>query len=245
MIHSSSPSTKLFYILLRELRHGWVSALGILLIVASLTGVLTFLRLGSAGLEREMKRRVRDLGSNVVILPASTDKRAYHLSGTYEETISEDIVDRLLAKRASLNHLIPMLERNAKVNYQRQSVEARVVGLTASIPVPGRPKSPMRKAIEPKHVQLGSSVASHLQITRKMLTEADSPIAIQISEQPFPVQRINRATGTWQDSAVFMSLECAQSLFDAVGRISRIEAVECTSEKCALTGQSSFGDIEI
>jgi putative ABC transport system permease protein len=53
------------------------------------------------------------------------------------------------------------------------------------------------------------------------------------------VDRVNRSSGTWQDSAAFLDLKLAQKLFDLPGRISRIEAIECTGEQCKLTGLKS------
>ena len=189
----------------------------------------------SRGFEKEIGRNVRDIGSNIVILPASADQFVYHRQGGFTtETMSSAVVDQLVEFRASLNHLIPMLERKSDCRSGDDSVEARVVGLSASIPVPGRPKAPMQKAISPGKVQLGAELARRLDISRD-LQEA----SVSIAGKSFPVDRVNRSNGTWQDSAVLMDLASAQELFGLADQISRIEAIECTQEKCAETGLQS------
>ncbi len=206
-----------------------------MLLVAVITGTITFFVVNSKGFEKEIGRNVRDIGSNIVILPADVDQFAYHQQGGInEETMPYAVVDQLVEFRASLNHLIPMLERNAQCQSENETVEARVVGLSASIPVPGRPKAPMQKAIAKGKVQIGSALAMRLKISRE-----NKNATISISGKSFPVDRVNRGNGTWQDSAVFMELHSAQELFGLPDQVSRIEAIECTQEKCEETGLQS------
>ena len=181
-----------------------------------------------------MGRNARDIGSNVVLLPSAVDQFAYHTDGGYSEvTMSEDLVEQLIQHQASLNHLIPMLERQAECSHGERSVTARVVGISASIPMPGRPKSPMQRSVPSDAVQLGSRLAERLGIER------DATAEVQIQGRPFQVSRVNRASGTWQDSAALMDLATAQSLFGLTNQVSRIEAIECTREQCEETGLTS------
>ena len=113
------------------------------------------------------------------------------------------------------------------------AVNARVVGVSASIPVPGRPKAPMQKSIATGKVQLGSELAKSLGVDR------DTKQAVNIAGSQFEVDRVNRSNGTWQDGAAIMDLQTAQNLFELPGKISRIEAIECTQEKCEATGLQS------
>lgn len=218
-------------LLVQELKYRWVSGSLVALVVAAVAGALTFFCVNRAGLVKEIIRNSRDIGSNIVILPAQTDQVAYHIDGGYtEETMPQEVLDQLIEYRASLNHLIPMFERKTQISFGRSAVESRVVGLTASVPMPGRPKSPMQRAVDEGKVQLGIQVATRLGIAR------DAKPTVSVAGKEFQVQRVNRETGTWQDGAVFMELSESQSLFGLPRRLSRIEAIECTSEKCALTG---------
>jgi ABC-type lipoprotein release transport system permease subunit len=218
----------------REIKHRWKSSALVSLIVAATTGTLTFFSVNNAGFQKEIGRSARDIGSNVVILPAEVDPFAYHNDGGYSDvTMSAAVVDQLIEYRASLNHLIPMLERQAGCSNGDRSVEARIVGIAASVPMPGRPKSPMQKSIPDGTIQLGSRLAEKLGVQR------DEPSVIKIGNQDFEVSRVNRANGTWQDAAAFLDLQAAQSLFGLPERISRIEAIECTSEQCEATGLKS------
>jgi ABC-type lipoprotein release transport system permease subunit len=189
--------------------------------------------MNNQGFQKEIKRNARDIGSNVVILPAQVDQFEYQASGFSEETMPQTVVDQLVEYKASLNHLIPMLEQFSEIRFQDRSVPARVVGLSASIPMPGRPKSPMQKSIPENQVQLGALLAEKLGVGR------DQEATVRIAGSTFPVDRVNRNSGTWQDSVVFMDLQAAQRLFSQPGRVSRIEAIECTGEQCELTGLKS------
>ena len=170
-----SPARMLF----REFAYRWVSSLITILLVAFVCGTLTFFRVNRTGLEREISRNVRDIGSNVVILPIETDQVQYFANGGYtEQTMSSDVVKQLIEYRASLNHLIPMLERRTKVKFENKVVKARIVGISASIPMPGRPKSPMQRAIKKGEVQLGSQIDKSLSIERGQNPENKKPEAI-------------------------------------------------------------------
>ena len=206
-----------------------------MLLLAIISGTIVFFVVNTRGFEKEIGRNVRDIGSNIVILPADADQFSYHQQGGFTaSTMPSSVVDQLIEFRASLNHLIPMLERKAKCQLDDRTAVARVVGLAASIPVPGRPKAPMQRAIETGKVQLGSELAARLGISRD-----DDGISIMIDGATFPVDRVNRGNGTWQDSAVLMDLKSAQALFKLGDKISRIEAIECTQEKCEETGLQS------
>ncbi|MEC9092938.1 MAG: FtsX-like permease family protein, partial [Planctomycetota bacterium] len=184
------------------------------------------------GLEKETKRNARDIGSNVVILPSKVDQVAYHEKGGYsDETMPMAVVDQLIEFKASLNHLIPTLETRTSISHGNSSATTRVVGISASIPMPGRPKAPMQRAI--KDVQIGSALAKKLNIKR------DSSTQIEIRKQLFNVSRVNKSSGTWRDSVAFIDLKTAQELFEQKNQISRIEAIECTSEKCEELGVSA------
>ena len=223
-----------FYLALRELRYRWKSGLVFVLVVASVTGVLAYFSVNDASFQKEIGRNVRDIGSNVVILPAGVDQYAYHLEGGYSEiTMAANLVSQLIEHRASLNHLIPMLERRVMCTAgDRQSI-GRVVGLSASIAMPDRPKAPMQRSIPVGELQLGSELARELGVDRDVKAE------VTIAKQVFKVQRVNRASGTWQDSAAFIDLKSAQKIFELPKQISRIEAIECTSEQCEASGLQS------
>lgn len=225
---------KAIRIAFKEIKFRWRSSLIVVAIVSLLTGIVSFFGVNRAGFDREVKRNTRDIGSNVVILPSNVDQVAYHNDGGFsDQTMTEDVVKQLIEHKASLNHLIPMLEVKQEISHGGKSETTRIVGISASIPMPGRPKAPMQKAVQGGTVQIGSALAKRLAISN------DQPAEVSIGGKLIPVSRVNRETGTWQDSAAFMDLKVAQEVFDLKGRISRIEAIECTSEKCRELGLSS------
>ena len=219
---------------IREILHRWKSSAVVIFVIASITGVLAFFTVNDPGFQKEIGRNVRDIGSNIVILPIDVDQFEYHSNGGYSDvTMDEKVVDQLVEYKASLNHLIPMLERKTKVALGDKTVNARVIGLSASIALPNRPKAPMQRSIAEGKVQLGSKVAEALGIDR------DSESSVSINDVEFKVDRVNKSTGSWQDSIVLMDLKRSQQLFASEGRISRIEAIECTQEQCEATGLTS------
>lgn len=219
---------------IREIRYRWMSSAMFALIVAVVTGAVTYFSVNNRGFQKEITRNARDIGSNVVILPAEVDQIQYHTNGGYSEvTMPEALVQQIIEYKASLNHLIPMLERKSSIVRDGKTATARVVGIRASIPMPGRPKAPMQKSIKPGQVQLGSQLAKQLGIQR------DQKAEVTIAGQSFQVSRVNKSNGTWQDAAALMDLKSAQSAFQQRDQISRIEAIECTSEQCELTGLKS------
>ena len=220
---------------MHEILHRWKSSALVVIMVAAITGALTYFTVNNSGYQKEMSRNARDMGSNVVILPAEVDQFDYYSSGGFSEvTMPSAVVDQIVEFKASLNHLIPMLERRAVCKVGENETTARIVGIAASIALPGRPKSPMQKAIKPNTIQLGSALAKKLGLKRE-----DQNVKVAIEGQPFSVSRINKASGTWQDAVVFIELAEAQNLFKIPNQISRIEAIECTQEQCELTGLKS------
>lgn len=225
---------KAFQIAIKEMCFRWRSSVLMVLSIGTVAGLLSFFWANRTGFEKEIKRNVRDIGSNVVILPADVDQFAYHEQGGYSDvTMPYQVVNQLVEFKASLNHLIPMLEVRHEIQHGNNSKTARIVGIAASISMPGRPKAPMQKAVPENQVQLGSALAAGLGISDSRKQE------IIIAEKKMELERINKPTGTWRDSAAFMDLRTVQELFQMPDQISRIEAIECTNEKCAELGVSS------
>ena len=112
----------LFTQTIQELLHRKSTSLLTVVLVVAITGTITFFMVNRRGFEKEIGRNVRDIGSNIVILPAEVDQLSYHQrSGYSERTMSADVVDQLIEFRASLNHLIPMLEQIAECQYAGNS----------------------------------------------------------------------------------------------------------------------------
>lgn len=221
-------------LVIREILHRWKTSLLFTAVVMVIIAAVTFYSVTRDGFEKEITRNVRDIGSNVVILPAEVDQLSYYRSGGFaSETMSEAVMDQLIEYRASLNHLIPMLEVQTRVRYAEKTVPVRLVGISASVPMPGRPKSPMQRSIPQGQVQLGSELAATLGIQR------DDKAEVVVQNQSLRVARVNRSNGTWQDGAVLLDLSLAQTLFNKINQLSRIEAIECTQEECERTGLKS------
>ncbi len=222
-----------------EIGHRWKTSMLMVTVVAAVTFGVTFFALDVQGYQKEVSRNVRDLGSNIVIVPSTLDPVEYYNQGGFSQAImSQTLVQELLDDRMSLNHLIPILEKNVPVTADDLTTNARVVGIAKSIPMPGRPKAPMQEAIIRNKIQVGSAIAKQLKLER------ENAGAVTIAGKSFEIERVNRSTGTWQDAAILMDLGQAQLLFELPGKISRIEALECTDQECAATGKTSLAVLE-
>ena len=167
-----------FQVAVREILFRWKTGMMLVSVVAAITALISFFTVYKTGFNREIFRHSRDIGSNVVILPSSVDQVDYHEQGGFsEETMPEQVVRQLIEFKASLNHLIPMLEKKAVVSRGDSSATVRVVGISASIPMPGRPKAPMQKSLGKDALQLGSAVAEKLKVQR------DAEATVNIGEE--------------------------------------------------------------
>lgn len=211
---------------LKELRFRPMNAGLILLTVAAASALVVFYQTGSRALAEQAEqaedatRRIqKDMGTNLTLIPASTDLADYYdAGGVAIETVEASVIDRLVAQDAvSMNHLILMLE--ARIEWGGRAV--LFTGIAASQHTPGRPKKKMNDGVEPGTLELGSAVAEALGVST-----GDS---VQVLGEPMRIALVYVPKGTAEDLRVYADLADAQRLLNREGQINKIEALDCVS----------------
>ncbi len=213
-------------LILKELRFRPVNAALIVLTVAAASGLVVFYQSGASALsehaaqaEDATRRIQKAMGSNLTLIPASTDLADYYdAGGVSPDTVADSVIDRLVAQDAvSMNHLILMLE--ARVELAGRPV--LFTGIAASQHTPGRPKKKMNDGVEPGTLELGSAVAEALGVAT-----GDS---VEVLGETMRVALVYVPKGTAEDLRVYADLADAQRLLDRPGQINKIEALDCVS----------------
>ncbi len=220
--------------------------LSVLLGVAVVVAVRTVLFYSEKAVARELDA----LGANILILPKSSNLQDYYSADLQEETFPEDYVARLLksdlkgldnispkvsapitlrGRRFTLTGIYPKDEFKAKASWQSAGVFGRPEGCGVVVNVDDPNMKKFDRAVKRKVIEtlektealLGSEVALFLK------TKAGEPL--RLFDRDFKVVAVLPATGTIDDSRVFIHLHVAQELMNRKGVLNAIEIVGCCS----------------
>lgn len=217
---------RLFDALFAELRHRWLSALlGVFSVALAVAAVDVFVLLGRAA-ENETRIVQRDIGLNVLILPAETDLGAYYAKGFSDHSFPAEYLERLSDQEVA-NRLVPMLRVRETVRTgdgagapEGAGLEVMLTGIGAEVFKDGlRKRAVFGMELARDEVVIGGEVARVLGIGR-----GDS---LEILGERFRVKRALTAAGTEEDVTVYANLNSVQRLLKLEGRINEIQAIEC------------------
>lgn len=199
-----------------ELTYRWVSTIAMVLVVAIGVGAsLTVAWINRAAVA-ETKRIQRDLGFNLMVLPADADLDHFRLRGYSDATMAEDVAKQLVgADTVAYNHVVATLTREHKI------ADGRVLltGISDTLFPPGKKKPPMSPSIPQGQVRLGSAVADRL--------AAEAGDALELGRLEVTVECVVAETGGIDDLRVWMELSDAQEVLGESGRISEVRAIDC------------------
>ncbi|MEM9658499.1 MAG: hypothetical protein AAF961_09070, partial [Planctomycetota bacterium] len=217
-------------LVLKELRLHWASSLlviaGVAVAVALCLGLPAFY--DSAG--RETRRLQRDLGFNLRIIPAGTDKDRFYARGYSEKTMAETVVERLATQdTVAYNHLVATLQRTIELAEK----PAVLVGLAPTVFPPGHEKPPMSPEIATGEAHVGFQIAQRLGLSK------GDPLSI--ASRDFRVARVAPPSGNVDDIRVWVSLAEAQAALKLPGRINEIKAIDCL---CLSPDQDPLGKLQ-
>lgn len=208
----------LLRIMMLEIRHRWIGSVLGLLAIALAVCMAVFVFAVSEGTERETRRIQRDIGLNVLILPAGTDLNNYWLTGASEQEMPATLIDRV-SDQAVANRLIPMLRRPIQLDGQ----QAMLVGIGEEEFAQGlRKKDVFSKHMPAGHVVLGNDLAASI--------GAGAGDSIDVLGETMTVDRVMHSTGSVEDVSAYVDLPVAQRLLGMEGRINEIQALECHCE---------------
>lgn len=209
----------LLRLVLAELRAAWGSALLFVLVVGITTACAASLRQLSLAAEDQTRMVQRDIGLNVVLLPADANAADYWLGlETPASLRSADLLE--LESQAVANRLVPMLKRRVECQGEGTRTEVWLVGIGSEIFAGGRKrKAVFGRAVEAEELVFGARAAEQLG-----LQEGGQ---VQLRGRSFLVGRILVEAGSTQDVSAFGDLETVQELLGAEGQLSEIQALEC------------------
>lgn len=178
-------------------------------------------------LEDDYRRITKDMGFNLLILPAGQDLAEYHAAGCGTATMPEDHAGRLARnKLLTINHVLPALQR--KVKWPERERTVLLTGVRGEVFIQNARQKPILDV-----VPAGTMVVGH-ELHRSLKLRTGDRVALMGKE--FRVGRLHPERGTVDDITIWINLAEAQALLDAPGRISSILALECGCAADRLAG---------
>lgn len=199
----------------RELAMRWVSAFAASLIVGAAVAMVLLAEAFATAAESATRIIQRDIGLNIVILPAQTDLDAWWIDRVPRGTMPADWVDRLEAQDVA-NRLVPMLVARVQIG----AAEALLTGIDEEHFKRGKQMSPVfGRSIERGSIVLGALIAKSAGVNEGG--------TVQVKETSFTVSRVLEPTGSDEDVRAWVALADAQQTLGLDGRLNEIRALEC------------------
>ena len=181
-------------------------------------------------LDDEIRRITKNLGFNLLILPADQNLSDFHAADFAEKTMPEEYVQKL-AKAPDLftiAHLRPALVR--KIDWPEQKRQLLLMGVTGVVPlaVPGE-KKPLTEPIPPGMVNVGSELARDLKLKKGE--------TLTILGEKFKIGAVYPPRGTKDDITAWIDLPTAQKILKLPGRINMMQALECNCQTVDRLGE--------
>lgn len=204
-----------------------LGVVSVLVAVGCLVGELSLLRAHDlrtqarmAKLNDEMRKEMKKLGFNVLILPKdqnladlyATDYASKYMPESYAKTLAD-------SRTMTVRHLLPSLRQKIQWHEQGNRI-AILIGVRGEVPLLHRsPKQPILYPVPPGTVILGYQLHASLGL------ETGGKVSILGKE--FEVHKCNPERGSKDDIALWVNLAEAQTLLDKEGKINEIMALKC------------------
>ncbi len=176
-------------------------------------------KLAGVELEDAMRKSMKGLGFNVLILPKEQDLAALHLSGVPTATMPEKYVDELAGSSiVTVNHLLPSVTQ--RVTWTEKEQDVILIGTRGEVPIMHRSlKKPLLQAVPPGTMVVGYQV--HKQLGLKQGEK------VTFRGLELTVKELHEERGTSDDSSVWIDLKQAQELLGMQNQVNAILALEC------------------
>lgn len=173
-----------------------------------------------ASLEDDYRKITKELGYNLVILPAGQDLAAYYAGDATRVTMPEEFVDRLASTNLmTIQHLLPIVEQHT--TWPEQGNRAIVLAGTRgeTPPVDGAPKGPIMPAVHRDQLVVGY----------RLWHDCDLAVGarVMLKGHEFEVAKCLPEKGSKEDLTVWASLEQAQELLECPRQVHAIMALKC------------------
>lgn len=209
-------------LLLREIQYRKVNfLLGLVSVVAAVALPVSILTMCEAA-DREITRLMRNLGFNLIIVPADTNMTDFWARNYAERTMPEAYVHRLSESRTLLiQHLVARLQR--RIEWRGRKV--LLTGILPEIPMKysADKKTPMSPTIPRGKVRLGYELS-----TSGGISAGDSlELTYAGRTRTYTVEKTLPEQGSIDDIRIIMHLHDAQELLGLPGRVTDIQALSC------------------
>ncbi|MCX5672026.1 MAG: FtsX-like permease family protein [Planctomycetota bacterium] len=214
-----------------------LAVLAVLVAVGCLVAELTLLRAHEVRAERQSdaqdartRQRVgrladdyrvitKQLGYNVLILPAKQDLGRFYAQGYAGETMPEEYARRLSeSPLITVQHLLPSLQE--RIEWPERKFPIILVGTRGEVPQGHRnPKDPIQPLVAPGTMVVGRVVAERLG-----LEEGKEAV---LFGRRLAVAKVHPPRGNEDDVTVWIDLAEAQALLGKPGRLNAILALSC------------------
>lgn len=186
-------------------------------------------------MEDEIRRDMKNLGFNIIILPKDQNLTDFHNDDFATRTMPEEYARKLSEAREliTINHLLPTLTR--KVTWPEYGRQIMLVGTRGQVHISHRePGKPIRYPVEPGKIELGHQLATDLNLKAGQ--------TVKLMGREFAVSKVQARKGNKDDIAAWVELTAAQEMLKQEGRINAILALECN---CASLDRLAEIDAEI
>ena len=232
-------------LIIREIRHRWISFLlslvSVAVAVACLVGSLVSLRadeirtteilaerqkeVEAAGVQLEdaMRKITKGLGFNILVLADDEPVNDFTISGIPQGTMPYEFVTRLAeSKIVTVNHLLPIISR--KIDWPEMKREIVLTGTQGEIPIAHRPlKKPLQDQVPAGTMVVGHNIHSPTD-DLPGLKKGDK---VQLMGREFEVTTLHAERGTVDDSTVWINLTEAQEMLGMQNLVNAVLALEC------------------
>ena len=174
-------------------------------------------------LEDAMRKIMKGLGFNVLILPAEQDLNELHVDGTLSATMAETYVKKLAdSKIMTINHLLPLLTKKIKWD-EKDGRPIVLTGTRGEVPLMHRPASNKKKPLQDL-VARGTMVVGFRLHQDLKLKVGDM---VELMGREFKITETYAERGNVDDSTVWINLEEAQEMLGMENLVHGILALEC------------------
>lgn len=172
-----------------------------------------------ADLEDAIRKQMKGLGFNVLILPANQDPSELHLHGSLTQTMPESYAQQLAdSKIMTINHLLPTVLK--QVRWPEHELDVILYGTRGEVPQMHRDlKKPVLDAVAPGQMVVG--YALHQKLGLKVGDK------VTFMGQEFTISRLHPERGSSDDVTLWIDLGQAQELLGLQNLIHAILALEC------------------
>ncbi len=166
-----------------------------------------------------MRKIMKGLGFNVIVIPEDQDLAEMHISGSISKTMPESYVDRLAnSKIVTVNHLLPTVVQ--RVDWPEKKTSVLLYGTRGEVPIAHRdPKKPLLDAVPRDSMIIGFALG------KKFGLKAGNTTKLRGID--FKILKVHEERGSIDDSTAWINLKQAQEMLGMENLIHAIQALEC------------------